>query len=386
MFGHRKELFKILGFTVKVDISWIIIALLVTWSLANGFFPAYYEGLSTVTYWWMAIAGALGLFLSIIVHEFSHSLVARQFGMPMKGITLFIFGGVAEMNDEPPSPKSEFFMAIAGPLISIVLGFLFFGIFTAGRGIGLPQYFTGIFQYLGWINWLLAGFNLIPAYPLDGGRILRSVLWHWKGKLAWATRITSNLGAGFGFFLSFLGIVNLFSGYFISGLWWILIGLFVSNASKMSYQRLILTRALEGESASRFMKKQVVSVSRELTLDEFVHQYLYEHYYKMFPVVHDHNLVGCITINDLKKVPKAQWPDKKISEVTEPCSETNTVHPDTDATQALSLMNQSGNSRLLVVKNGQLAGVITLKDMLRFLSVKMELEGEPLKNLSFNQK
>ena len=179
MFGKRLRLFKLLGFEVRIDWSWIIIAVLIAWSLSTGLFPFHYKNLSTQTYWLMGIAGAAGLFLSIIAHEFCHSLVARKYGLPMKGITLFIFGGVAEMGDEVPSPKAEFMMAAVGPLSSIVIAAIFYGIYTLGK-VNFSEPINGIVGYLAFINAILAGFNLVPAFPLDGGRMLRSVLWGWK--------------------------------------------------------------------------------------------------------------------------------------------------------------------------------------------------------------
>ena len=189
MFGKRIPLFKLLGFTVNIDLSWLILAVLVTWSLAKGLFPYYFEGLSNQVYWWMGIAGAIGLFISIVFHEFCHSIVARHFGLPMKGITLFIFGGVAEMESEPQSPKVEFLMAIMGPVSSVLLGAAFYLASMAGKSVGWPTSVNGVLQYLMVINFVLAGFNLLPAFPLDGGRVLRSILWGIRGNLRWATRI-----------------------------------------------------------------------------------------------------------------------------------------------------------------------------------------------------
>jgi len=175
MFGKGISLFKLFGFHVKMDFSWLILALLIVWSLAKGLFPHFYGGFSAATYWIMGIAGAIGLLFSIVFHELWHSLIARKFGLPMKGITLFIFGGVAEMSDQPPSPKAEFFMAIAGPLSSIFLGLGLFLVSFLGSGLGMSKALKGVIEYLAWINLILAGFNLIPAFPLDGGRVLKSL-------------------------------------------------------------------------------------------------------------------------------------------------------------------------------------------------------------------
>src|SRR4030042_3666580 len=198
MFGQRVKLFKLLGFEVRIDASWIVIAVLVTWSLAQGAFPSWYPNLAPETYWIMGVVGALGLFVSIVAHEFCHSLVARKFGMSMKGITLFIFGGVAEMGDEPPTAKAEFWMAVVGPLSSLFIGGVCYLIYLGGRQGGWPLPVYGVIYYLAYINALLAIFNLIPAFPLDGGRILRSMLVGIKGNLRWGARHRSAIGAGFG--------------------------------------------------------------------------------------------------------------------------------------------------------------------------------------------
>ena len=381
MFGKQITLFKLLGFEVRIDLSWIIIAVLITWSLAQGVFPSYYKGLSTATYWWMGALGALGLFGSIIFHELCHSLVARKFGLPMRGITLFIFGGVAEMEDEPPSPKAEFFMAIAGPIVSIIIGFLCLGIYFLGNGGGWPQFVIGIFAYLGFINLILAAFNLLPAFPLDGGRVLRSALWHWKDNLRWATRISSSIGSGFGLLLIALGIVSVIRGAFIGGIWWALIGMFLRNASRMSYQRLLMRRALEGEHIQRFMESNPVTVPPSISIDQLVENYIYKYHFKMFPVVKDEKLVGCVTTRDVKEIPQEEWKQHTVEEISKSCSSGNTIAPDADATEALSTMHRTGNSRLMVTEDNRLVGIIALKDLLEFLSLKFDLETEELKNI-----
>lgn len=248
MFGKRIPLFKLFGFRVNIDVTWFILAILVTWTLAEEVFPHHLvkdEDFSKPTYWCMGIAGALGLFASIVFHEFCHSLIARRYGLPMKGITLFIFGGVAEMAEEPESPKAEFLMAIAGPISSVVLatGLLF--LHMAGKHAVWSEPVNGVLWYLWFINYALAGFNLLPAFPLDGGRVLRSILWAIKGNLLWATKIASRLGSGFGLFLIVMGLFCLIIiGDFIGGIWFGLIGMFIRNASQMSYKQLLTRREI----------------------------------------------------------------------------------------------------------------------------------------------
>jgi len=374
MFGRRFKLFKLLGFEVSIDVSWILIAILIAWSLSTGFFPFRYKNLSIQTYWMMGIIGAAGLFFSIIAHEFCHSLVARKSGMSMKGITLFIFGGVAEMGDEPPSAKAEFLIAAVGPLSSIAIAVIFYGIYQIGIAIDWSQAINGVMAYLAMINGLLAVFNLIPAFPLDGGRILRSVLWGWKGNLRRATRISSSIGAGFGIFLIIIGFMRILSGNFIGGMWLGLIGLFIQGAAKMSYQQLITRKALEGEPLKRFMKTDPVTVPESLPLDKLVEDYFYRYHFKIFPVINSSKLLGCVTTKQLKEVPREHWGQKTVGEIAVRCSAENTIEPDADAVKALSAMRRSNASRLMVVKDDQLVGIIALKDMLEFLSLKVELD------------
>ena len=374
MFGKKINLFKLLGFEVRIDLSWIIIAVLIAWSLSTGLFPFYYKNLSIQTYWVMGIIAAVGLFISIIVHEFSHSLVARKYGIPMKGITLFIFGGVAEMEEEPPSPKVELFMAGVGPLSSMAIAGVFYGVSLLGKTIGWGEPVNGVVVYLAAINALLAGFNLLPAFPLDGGRVLRAALWHWKRNVRWATRIAAQIGSGFGILLILLGLLAVFRGNFIGGMWWFLIGLFLRSAAKMSYRQLVTREALEGEKVQRFMNPNPVTVQPTTTLNDFVEDYVYKYHFKMFPVVNSDRVIGCITTKQVKEVPREQWSDITVRELALECTPDTTVKPDDDAMRALSLMRRTGGSRLVVVEDDRLAGVVSLKDMLEFLSLKVDLD------------
>lgn len=376
MFGKRVKLFSLFGFAVYIDASWLLIAALVTWSLAVGFFPALYPGLAVGDYWWMAVAGALLLFASVIVHELFHSLVARRYGLPMKGITLFIFGGVAEMSEEPPNAKAEFFMAIAGPIASILIGFFFFGLAFAVHG-AWPVQALAVITYLYTINWILAAFNLIPAFPLDGGRVLRSALWHFKGDLRKATRTASSIGSGFGVALMVLGVLQLFTGYFVAAVWWFIIGWFLRSISQQSYQQVLVKSTLEGEPVRRFMKTEPDTVPPYISVEELVNDHIYRYHHGMFPVVAEEGrLAGCVTTEGVRTVPREEWNRHTVGEISSPCSPANTITPETDASEALALMNRTGNSRLLVVENGKLVAIVTLKDLLGFLARKLELQGE----------
>ena len=374
MFGKSIKLFKLFGFEVKVDLSWILIAVLIAWTLAIGYFPFRYKDLSAQTYWLMGIVGALGLFASIIFHELSHSLVARRFGIPMKGITLFIFGGVSEMGEEPPNAKAEFSMAIMGPVSSVFLGLIFYGIYSQALRINWPVPVIGTFHYLAGLNGLLAIFNLLPAFPLDGGRVLRAILWSLKKNFRWATRVSSGVGSTFGFLMILLGLFNVIRGNFIGGIWWFLIGMFLQSSAKMSYQQIVIRKALEGEVVQRFMVSDPLTVDSSITVKQLVEDYIYKYHLKMFPVVDADKLLGCVSTREVQETSRDEWGRKTVRELATQCSTENTIGPQADAMEALSKMNRTGSSRLIVVEGNHAVGVITLKDMLKFLSLKVELE------------
>ncbi|MHC5022430.1 MAG: M50 family metallopeptidase [Planctomycetota bacterium] len=375
MFSRRFKILTAFGFPIYLDLSWFVIAVLITWSLATYVFPQWQEGLTTPTYWAMGVAGAIGLFVSIVLHELGHSLVARRFGLQMKGITLFIFGGVAEMTDEPPSPKAEFVVAAAGPLVSLALGAAFSAASVLAVAADLPLSVSGVAAYLGLINFILVAFNVLPAFPLDGGRMFRALLWRLKDDLRWATRITSEVGSWFGLGFIALGVVTFIGGGFIGGMWWFLIGLFLRQAAQGSYQQLLIRRALEGEPVRRFMQSEPVTVPPEITIRQFIDEYVYRHYFKMYPVTRNDDLVGCVTLRQIKDVPREDWAVRTIGDLAHPCAAENMVSADSDALAALGRMNRSGASRLMVVdEGGRLVGVLALKDLAQFLSARIDLE------------
>ena len=374
MFGRRFELFSLFGFKVGLDPSWFLLAILITWSLATGYFPVAHDDLPTRTYWVMGVLGAVGLFCSIVLHEFAHAWVARRHGLPMKGITLFIFGGVAEMSREPPSPRVEFRVAIAGPIASIIIATSCHGFALAGRQTGWPVPLTAVLSYLAVINLVLVAFNAVPAFPLDGGRVLRSFLWAWKNDLRWATRVTSTIGSGFGVVLIALGVVSVLAGNFIGGMWWFLIGLFVRNAAQSSYQQLLLRQALAGERVDRFMNDQPVAVERSLSVAELVENFVYKYHHKLFPVLDHDRLVGCVTTRQIRALPRDEWQRQTVGAIAVSCSDENTVRPDEDAMMALAKMSRSASSRLMVVEGDRLLGILSLKDLLHFFKSKIELD------------
>ncbi len=376
MFGRRIELFRLFGFAIRLDLSWFVVVALISWSLAVSVFPPLYPDLAAAVYWTMGVAGALGLFASVVLHELAHALVARRYRLTIRGITLFIFGGVAEMESEPPSAEAEFMVAVAGPLASIVVGASCLGLGGLAAAAGWSTAFTGVLVHLAWLNFLLVAFNMIPAFPLDGGRVLRSALWKWKSDLRWATRVTTGIGSGFGLALIFLGVLRLVAQQdFVGGLWMLLIGLFLRNAAQIAYRQLVVRRTLEGEPVRRFMQADPIVVSRAMSVAELVENYIYRFHHKLYPVVDDGRLLGCVTTRAVKQLPRDEWERQSVNAILEQCSPDNTVAPDTDAIEALSRMSRTGQSRLMVVDGDRLVGIIALKDLLKFLALKVELEG-----------
>ncbi len=248
-------------------------------------------------------------------------------------------------------------------------------IYFLGKLIGWSTPINAVFNYLGLINLVLAFFNLIPAFPLDGGRLLRSALWGWKKDLRWATRIASNAGMGFGILMMGLGIINILIGNFIGGMWWFLIGMFLRNSATISYQQLLMKQMLSGELVYNFMNSNPISVPPYISLNQLVEDYIYKYHFKMFPVVESDKLIGCISISQIKQISRERWREVTVGELAESCPSENTISPQADALEALSLMNRTGKTRLMVVENDRLVGVIALKDLLKFLSLKLDLEG-----------
>jgi CBS domain-containing protein len=280
------------------------------------------------------------------------------------------------MTEEPKEPREEFFMAIAGPLSSAFLAVVFMLAAYAGAQADWPPTVNATLKWLGYINFILAVFNLVPGFPLDGGRVFRSILWYLKQNLHWATRVASATGAGIGAGLTFLGFLSLFLFNPIGGMWWILIGLFLQNAAKQSYRQLLLREALSGEPVKRYMNPEPVAVRPDTTVMSLVEDYIYRYHLPMFPVVSEGRLAGCVSTRDVQKVPRAEWSARTVASIVSQCSPQTVVGPDQDALAALSLMSRGNLPSLLVVDGDRLAGVVSAADLLRFLALKLELEGE----------
>jgi Zn-dependent protease/CBS domain-containing protein len=373
MFWTRWQLFRLLGIPIRIDASWLIILTLLTWTLGLQFGPEL-PGMAPPLLWLLALMTALGFFVCIVLHELGHAVTARKLDIPMNGITLFVFGGVAEMEGEPATPGSEFLMAIAGPLVTVVLTVCFGSLWLLGAILQWAKAAQLVCQYLTFINCWVLIFNLVPAFPLDGGRVLRSFLWAASGNLRRATRGASLVGQGFAFFLITIGLLNLFRGNVVGGIWMGLIGLFLNNAARSGYTSALLREALTGEPVSRFMNRNPIVVPPWINLREWVEDYVYRYHRKAFPVVGDGRLEGIISTQCLAGFPREHWGEHTIAEAMRHDLESLSISPQTDAMHALARMQSTGASRLLVVEDGHLVGIVSLKDLLRFFHLKLELE------------
>jgi predicted transcriptional regulator len=256
----------------------------------------------------------------------------------------------------------------------VALGVILYVVHLWLQAVGVTPAAVTIVGYLGVLNILLAAFNLLPAFPLDGGRILRAVLWHFKADLPQATRIASRIGRWLGLTIILVGLLNFFSGNFVGGMWWVLIGLFIRSAATNSYRQLLVCETLQDETVERFVNRKPMAVQPSLTIDRLVKDFMYRFHHKMFPVSDDGELKGCVDVGAVKQIDPKQWEQHRVAEVYEPCGEENTISPQTGAMQALATMRRSGKSRLVVSDHGRLVGIITLKDILNYLTVRLELE------------
>jgi len=366
MSGQRVDFGRIFGITLGFDLSWLIVALLVTWSLATGVFPAMMPELSPALAWALGAVGSLGLFASVLFHEMAHALTARQYGVGTRRITLFIFGGVAELEDEPPTPMSELVIALAGPAASLLAtaGCMLLAPLTLAVTGSIPASMAII--WIGRMNLILALFNLVPAFPLDGGRVFRAVLWWWRKDRLSATKISSQVGQGFAFALIGLGILRIVStGSIADGIWLCLIGLFVRGAAKSQYEQVAWRQLLAGEPVSQFMRTDPIVVPRHISIGELMNSYVRDHRLPTFPVVDDDRVLGLVNTQAAARTPHHDWDRQSVGTVTEPCSAINTVAPGTDALDALGRMRRNGLGRLLVVDSGHLVGTLTLADLAR---------------------
>ncbi len=376
MFNKRFNFITVGGIHIGIDLSWLVIAILLSWTLAAGHFPFVYPGHSLGVYWLMGVVGMLGLFICIVLHELGHAFVAKHFKLPITQITLFLFGGVAEIKKEPTSPRVEFLVAIAGPIVTLVLCCLLFFCTYFGTILGWSFMITGITNYLTTINLLILLFNLVPAFPLDGGRILRSILWNWKNNLAWATKVTTRMGAGFGLFLLFFGIFSFITGNLLGGVWLVILGLFLQRASTSSQTQFYVGQELRDEQVSKFMTKNIESVSPNITISKLLGEHMYISHHHLYPVTDKNKLIGYISLQEIREIAQEAWDTTPVSSFLVPLASCSTVTPQTNALEALNLMQEANSPTLLVVEGESLVGLLTSQDLFKIISLKINLEDE----------
>jgi Zn-dependent protease/CBS domain-containing protein len=362
-------LFRIAGIRIHIDYSWLVIFLLVLWSLSVGYFPSAVPGGSALAYWAAGLAATLLLFASILVHELSHALVARRSGIEIPAITLFLLGGIAHMSEEPRDAATELKVGGVGPLTSFVLAAFFWAVYAVYPGDS-PSLGRSLVGYLAAINAALGVFNLLPGYPLDGGRVLRAVEWWRTGSLRHATRIASNAGQGLAIGLMVLGALNLFAGGLVGGLWLILLGLFLRGMAIAGFQETVLRRVLEDVSVADVMVRDVVTVPRELPVRSLIDDYLLAYGYRGFPVVENGHVTGVISFRDVKQVPEQDRARVTVGESMRPIDRSVEITPDAALLDALRQMAEEHTDRLLVMRNGALAGMITKTALHRFVELR----------------
>jgi Zn-dependent protease len=365
---------SIWGFEIRIDLSWLLIFFLILWTLTANVFPFSYPGQPSSTYFIMGITGTLLFFVSLVLHELSHSLVARTKDIPVEGITLFAFGGVSRTRMEAETAGDEFQIAGVGPLTSLLLSGLAALVAYGASALNLGVVVVGVASYLSWINLLLAGFNLLPGFPLDGGRLFRSIVWKFTNNIRAATRVASIGGRLLGFGLIFWGLWQLFSPVpnFIGGLWFILIGWFLNNAAESSYQDLLIRMTLEGARAKDVMTLNPETVPANLSLQDLVDQYFFNRNYQSFPVMEDGQPIGLVTLKQAKQVAREAWSQQTVRDIMTATAQGIAVAPHEDMAKVLEQMQESRSRRLLVIANDQLQGIISATDIANWLQRRQE--------------
>jgi Zn-dependent protease/CBS domain-containing protein len=359
------ELGRIGGIGIRINWSWVVVFALIVWSLAAGVFPEQNPGLSDGTYLAMAAAAALLFFTSLVLHELGHARQALREGMEIEGITLWLFGGVAEFKGRFPNAGAEFRVAIAGPVVSLALGVAFSLLALAG----LPSEVDGVVAWLGYINLALLVFNLIPALPLDGGRVLRSALWYFRRDLAWATRVAADIGQGFGYLFIGLGIAMFILYGAFSGAWLAFIGWFLLQAARAEAGYIATEEALEGLRVRDLMVRDPVTVDPDLTIGQFMDDVAWSRRFTTYPVVEDGRPVGLIAFRSVAAVPRQEWDTRRVRESMIPLGEVPQLTEDERAVDALADLSSPTSNRGLVVEGDRLAGLLSITDLARALQV-----------------
>jgi len=366
---------KVFGISLRLHYSWFFIFALVTWALAAGYFPSEYPS------WSLSVRVAAGLitsvlfFGSVMVHELMHSIVSQRQGIPVQSITLFFLGGVSQITSEPKRPADEFRMAIVGPLSSLVIGGVLLGIYFQLRSGSAfaAQFATAITYWLGIINLFLGVFNLIPGFPLDGGRVLRSLLWWRSRKLTSATRIASNVGRVVGFIFIFVGIYFIFTGNWFNGIWLALIGWFLESAAVGSYQQLLMQGMLKGHVASEIMSGDCIVVPPNMSIDQLVNGNILTSGRRCFPVGSGSEIMGLMTLHNVKEVPRDQWTTETVKEAMTPFDKLKWVRPDEELSSVLRILTENNINQVPVVQDNKIIGMVTRENLLNFVNVRSRL-------------
>jgi len=371
---------RALGIPIHVHASWFVVFFFVTWSLATGYLPETLPGLSAPRYWGMGGIAALLLFLSVLLHELGHSYVALRYQIPIRQITLFIFGGMAHMGKEPPSPLAEFLIAMAGPLVSLILGAGCLGGAMAVESLFARSGLQGLvvlWSLLGMVNVQLGLFNLVPGFPLDGGRVLRAGLWAWNKDFNRATSQAALVGIVFGVALGLIGavlMVGAWSGALghslaTNGGWLIFIGAFLFSAALTSRRQAALRTPLASVTVRQVMVHRVVTLLPDMSVQEAVNQYFVAHGFGGFPVCDEEQVLGLVTVRDVQALPAALWPSRRVREIMCPASPAFCIPPDSSVMEAMERMIQGGWDRLVVMENEKIVGLITRSAIAHFLQL-----------------
>ncbi len=387
--GHTLHLGRLAGVDVHADLSLLVIIFLIAFGLAGGLFPAWHPDWTPGIRWLVALLAAVAFFASVLLHELSHAVVARASGIGVGRITLFMFGGLAHLDEEPPSWRAELLMALAGPLASLILGAFFVATGVALTGVqtldpadplgSLAEagVLSTVLLWLGPVNLMLAVFNLIPGFPLDGGRVLRAIVWGATGDLRQATRLAALSGRTFAFLLMATGVlmgagmtVPVFGTGFVNGLWLVLIGWFLNNAALSSYRQVVVREALGDVPVERLMRTQLVTATPSMLVSTLVDQHLMSSGQRSFPVEEDGRFVGLVCLRDLYRLPREAWHRVSVGEVMVPADRLAVVSPQAAATEALAVLDGRDVSQVPVVEQGRLAGLLRREDVLRWLMLQ----------------
>jgi Zn-dependent protease/CBS domain-containing protein len=359
-------LFHVRGIPVRIHPSWLAIYGLIAWTLAVGYFPRVLPDVPAATHWVGALVAALLLFVSVFLHELSHSLVALRYEIPVSSITLHVFGGVSQMEREPDRPGAEVAIAIVGPLTSFGVALV---CAVAAPFIEPGSVAAATVGYLIFVNVAVGIFNLVPGFPLDGGRLLRALLWKAKGDLPAATRAASRVGSAFAFVLIALGVWQALGGEFLGGLWFVAIGFFLRQAATVSYHQVVLRGALAPRRVAEVMTREVVAVPPGLSVNELVDGYFWRHHVTSFPVLDDGRTVGIVSLRDLDRAPRASWPITTVGELMRPLTDDLAVAPRDSLWTAFEKLSRNGLGRTAVIDGGRLAGYLSVKDVLHVLTL-----------------